>query len=332
MVFFFIFALLAGVGGAGRLVASASSDESEATNAKAVSWVAFTAAIAWTFPLNTVRILPTGVVAAPTSFGVVNTTSLKRPGINLKWPHESLTEVTVTPQQWKRNADSNDRNEDAGSIFVEGVALTTDATCQYQVNPQRVGVILANRLNVTSFVTSACSTALREAGVLKNPDGSSILNKDGAPVDMTLADALGGKRETLALNATYAFKRSLREQLRAASVPEDTVKGNLIVIGETLPPKAVQDAIAQRQARKEEAAASELLVQIEQNKGKSLSAALRAYYADLKGVNPDQVGAIPTQIGLTLQGLFNQREMIRSGNTKWGFVYGDNPGISIQAD
>ena len=93
-----------------------------------------------------------------------------------------------------------------------------------------------------------------------------------------------------------------------------------------------RDAIAKRQARKEEAAESLLLVQIEENKGRSLSAALRAYYADLKGVKPDQVGAIPTQVGLTLQSLFNQREMIRSGNTKWGFVYGDKPGISIQAD
>lgn len=331
---FVYFLFLALIGGS---VVSAQAAKSSGNQelCRVAAWGLRIAAIIWILPVSCVRFIPSGVEGVTSSFGVYDTKNQRPPGITLKWPHERIREVSVTPARWVRNADSANRNEDAGSIFVEGVQLKTDAACQFQVNRNHAGTILANNIDVAGFVQSACSQALREAGVAKAPDGSSIMDKEGKPVDLTLAEALGGKRDLLAKNATYAFQRSLREQLLSANppLPADTIVGSLVTIGETLPPDAVQTAISKRQARKEELAESVLLVQIEQNKGRSQSEAIRSFVAGLQGTEPNKLGSISTEVGLRALSLLNMREAIRAGGIKWGIMNGaPAAGVSVRAD
>lgn len=289
-------------------------------------WIILTAA-------STVRFVPSGFVQVPSVFGKYNTdpSAQKTAGVALKLPWESLTRVEVRTLTYIRNDDRPDRNEPAGTIYIQQQPLKTDGAFQYRVNESYAGLLLAKLgPNWHGTVANAVSSSLRTGGVVLNKDGTPLRDEKGRIQELTLEEAQGSKRTVLQQNVEIAFRTTLASLLKNAGFTGDqqnAIIAGQVTLGETEPPKVVLDAIATVEARTQELKASQLLVKISENRTKALAVqgnGVRSFLAQAAGQNIEEyTGAVSADqavqvlLGLNLvEQTTNVRLAIEKGQVK----------------
>lgn len=325
-MFYLIIAFLLGVGSAGASGAAQVSKDREA--ASRLSLLLLVLLGGWT-AVNCFRVIPSAASAAPSTFGVIHSESMKSTGPVFKWPWQKLESASLAPIIVIRNKANNN----SASTLVAGNRLEVDAQCQASLNGAFVGQLLAKRVAYEQVINTACGSALRKAGVALTESGEPIASTGkGAPAALTLEEVLGPKRWVLEQNATRAFARSLREQLAASGVDPKAIQGALIQIRDTEVDPAVAKAIADRQRLAEEVKGSESLRQIALNKAAAdaqQAGAVRTFIANLRGVPPEQLGSISTDEALGVLSQLSNAKIADKGNVTWGAVGVPGLGLSV---